>query len=130
MNSHRQSQQPQVSQKRACPVKCSTEVDVDIDIKQQAKCVELYKRTSAFDVELDIEVKQKCILRPKHVKDNCDPCIVSCVFSVDLDFDCDAKVRYTPCNKPEARFRLDVEIEAKPQCKPIEGCKVKYYKKD
>jgi hypothetical protein len=118
------------SNKKACPVRCSTEVELDVDIKQRAECVQLYKRASAFDVELDIKVDHHCILKPKHVKDNCDPCTVGCVFSVDLDFDCDAKVKYSQCHKPEARYRLDVEIEARPQCKPIEGCKVKYYKKD
>ena len=126
MSSHKQSQQT----KKACPVRCSTEVELDVDIKQQARCTQLSKNGAAFDVELDIKVDHRCILRPKHVKDNCDPCTVGCVFSVDLDFDCDARVKYTPCHKPEARYRLDVEIEARPQCKPIEGCKVKYYKKD
>lgn len=127
MSSHRQSQQ---SNKKACPVRCSTEVELDVDIKQRANCTQISKSGAAFDVELDIKVDHHCILKPKYVKEKCDPCTVGCVFSVDLDFDCDAKVKYSPCHKPEARYRLDVEIEARPQCKPIEGCKVKYYKKD
>lgn len=117
------------SKKQRCEVKCSTDVELDLDVKPKVACRELQRRGTEFDVELDFEVDHKCKLIPKKVKnDNCDPCIVGCVFAVNLDFDCIPKVRHNPCQKPSAQFELDVELDVKPHCKPIDECKIRYSK--
>jgi hypothetical protein len=118
------------SKKNYCPVRCSTDVELDLDVKPKVACREVSRRGTEFDIELDFEVNHHCKLIPKKTfKDECG-CVTKCVFGVQLDFDCVPKVRHNPCNKPSAQFELDVELDVSPHCKPIEDCKVRYYKYD
>lgn len=116
------------SKKQYCPVKCSTDVELELDVKQKVNCREISRKGTEFDIELDFEVKHNCKLTPKRTYKDESGCITKCVFAVELDFDCTPKIRHNSCNKPSAKFELDVELEVSPNCKPIEGCKVKYYK--
>lgn len=119
------------SKKPRCPVRCSTDVELDLDVKPEVRCREISRRGTEFDVEVEFEVDHHCQLIPKKVKhDEKDPCKTRCEFKVKLDFDCHAKVKHNPCQRPEAKFELDVELDVKPHCKPIEDCKIRYFKKD
>lgn len=114
-----------------CPVRCSTDVELDLDVKQRVECREISRRGTEFDVEVEFEIDHDCKLIPKkNHKESEDPCKVKCEFKVALDFKCHAKVKHNPCQRPEALFELDVELDVKPNCKPIEDCKIRYYKKD
>lgn len=112
---------------KGCPVRCSTEVGMDLDVKPRVDCRELSRRGTEFDIELEFEVDHHCRLVPKkQYKDDCG-CVTRCVFGVELDFTCVPKVLHRPCRKPEAVFELDVELGVSPHCKPIDDCKVRYY---
>lgn len=128
--SHNSSYYSKNSKKQYCPVRCSTDVELDLDVKPRVQCRELSRQGTEFDIELDFEVNHNCKLIPKKTyKDECG-CVTKCVFGVQLDFDCVPKVRHNPCRKPSAQYELDVELDVSPHCKPIEGCKVRYYKYD
>lgn len=128
--SHANAYYSKYSKKQYCPVRCSTDVELDLDVKPKVACRELSRRGTEFDIELDFEVNHNCKLIPKKTyKDECG-CVTKCVFGVQLDFDCIPKVRHNPCQKPSAQFELDVELDVSPHCKPIEDCKVRYYKYD
>ena len=115
--------------KPRCPVRCSTDVELDLDVKPKVACRELSRQGTEFDIELDFEVNHNCQLIPKKThQDECNPCTVKCVFGVKLDFDCTPRVIHHPCRKPTAVFELDVELDVSPHCKPIEDCKIRYYK--
>lgn len=114
--------------KQGCPVKCSTEVGLDLDVKPKVSCRELWRRGTEFDVELDFKVDHNCELIPKKTYKDEKGCVTKCVFGVKLDFDCVPYVRHNPCGKPSAEFELDVELDVKPECRPIDNCKVKYSK--
>jgi hypothetical protein len=116
------------SKKPRCPVKCSTEVELDLDVKPKVACREISRHGTEFDVELELEVDHHCKLVPKkQLKDECG-CVTKCVFGVQLDFECHPKVRHNPCRKPNAQFELDVELDVEPHCKPIDQCKIRYHK--
>ena len=128
--SHTNAYHSKYSKKQYCPVRCSTDVELDLDVKPRVACREISRRGTEFDVELDFEVKHNCKLIPKKTyKDECG-CVTRCVFGVQLDFDCIPKIRHNPCSKPTAEFELDVELDVTPHCKPIEDCKIRYYKYD
>ena len=128
--SHTNAYYSKYSKKQYCPVRCSTDVELDLDVKPKVACREVSRRGTEFDIELDFEVNHTCKLIPKKTyKDECG-CVTKCVFGVQLDFDCIPKVRHNPCQKPSAVFELDVELDVSPHCKPIEDCKVRYYKYD
>ena len=128
--SHSNAYYSKYSKKQYCPVRCSTDVELDLDVKPKVACRELSRRGTEFDIELDFEVNHNCKLIPKKTyKDECG-CVTKCVFGVQLDFDCIPRVRHNPCSKPSAQFELDVELDVSPHCKPIEDCKVRYYKYD
>lgn len=119
------------SKKNYCPVKCSTDVGVDLDVIPKVSCKELWRRGTDFDVELEIEVDHRCKLVPvKQIKDECDPCKTTCIFKVELDFDCKPKVLHRPCSKPQAEVQLDVELLVEPNFRPLEECKIRYHKED
>jgi hypothetical protein len=123
--------QSKYSKKKYCPVKCSTDVGVDLDISPKVSCKELWRRGTDFDIELGLEVNPRCRLVPvKQIKDDCDPCKTTCIFKVELDFDCKPKVIHRLCSKPQAEVQLDVELLVEPRCRPLEECKIRYYKDD
>ena len=128
--SHSNPYYSKYSKKQYCPVKCSTEVDLELDVKQKVCCTPISKKGTEFDIELDFKVEHECKLVPKRTFKDETGCVTKCVFGVELDFKCIPTVRHNLCNKPSAKFQLDVELDVSPQCKPIEGCKVKYYKKE
>lgn len=106
--------------KKDCIVKCAAEVDVELDHKPRVRCRELHRKKTDFEVELEIEVNPRCKLT--HKKDRKDGCKHLCIFGVDLDFDCDARARCTPCGKPGAKFRLDVEVPTDTKCDVKKRC--------
>lgn len=113
-----------------CPVRCSTDVELDLDVNPKVACREVSRCGTEFDIELEFKVDHDCKLIPKRTyKDECG-CVTKCVFGVQLDFHCEPKVRHNPCKQPHAEFELDVELDVTPHCKPIEDCKVRYYKID
>lgn len=119
------------SPKKRCPVRCSTDVELDLDVKKQVACHEISRRGTEFDVEIDFEIDHRCKLIPKkqQPKNECEsPCKTGCAFTVQLDFDCSSKIRHSSCAKPSAKFELDVELDVAPHCKPLEECKVRYHK--
>jgi hypothetical protein len=126
--SHTNPYYAKYSKKQYCPVRCSTDVELDLDVKPRVSCREISRKGTEFDIELDFKVDHHCKLIPKKTyKDECG-CVTKCVFGVQLDFDCVPKVLHHPCQKPTAEYELDVELDVSPHCKPIEGCKVRYYK--
>jgi hypothetical protein len=114
-----------------CPVRCSTDVELDLDVKPKVSCHEISRCGTEFDVDIEFKVDHHCKLTPKkHNKhDDEEPCKTKCAFKVELDFECEAHVQHNQCRRPEAKFQLDVELDVKPQCKPLEGCKVRYHDK-
>lgn len=123
------AKQSKYSKKKYYPVKCSTDVGVDLDVVPKVSCKELWRRGTNFDIELELEVDHRCRLIPvKQIKDECDPSKTTCIFKVELDFDCKPKVIHRPCSKPQAEVQLDVELLVEPNCRPLEECKIRYYK--
>ena len=118
------------NQRKTCPVRCNTEVELDLDVSPKVACRELSRRGTEFDIELDFEVNHRCKLIPKKTYKDEHGCTTKCVFGVQLDFDCIPRVRHNPCGKPNALYELDVELDVAPHCRPIDDCKVKYYKAD
>ncbi len=114
------------SKNQDCKVKCSSNVGLDLDVKPKVSCQELWRTGTQFDIDLDLEVNHKCKLVPKKVHKNKDGCVTSCTFGVQLDFDCQPRVRYNSCAKPQAEFELDVELDVKPECTPLKSQKSVY----
>jgi hypothetical protein len=111
--------------KRSCPIKCATDVELDIDVKPHVRCQEICRRVPKFDVEIDFDIDHRCHIRPKKCKET-RGCKTGCIFEVSFDFECNSKVLRHPCDKAHALYKLDVELEASPKCKPLDGCKSKH----
>lgn len=106
--------------KRECKVSCNAKVDVDLHAKPEAFCFRKRGSPVRFPVELEIDVNPRCKLR--HVKDISKGCKHICIFEVELDFDCEAKVRHGFCEKPRNEVELQIEIPVSPECKVVSVC--------
>ena len=91
-----------------CIVRCGANVDVELDHKPRVHCQEIWRKKTDFDVEFELEVNPKCKLT--HKKSFQKGCTHRSIFNVELDFDCHAEALCTPCHKPAAEFRIDVEV--------------------
>lgn len=100
-----------------CRIHCSTDVALDIPNTPHVTCKEISKHTSDFDFEVDFKVNPRCQITP--IKNSCknkNPCVTSCAFNVKLDFECEPVVICKPCHKHYATYKVDVLIDAAPQC--------------
>ena len=106
--------------KKYCPVKCNTDVALELDARPKVSCREICRQNTEFDIELDFEVNPRCILVPKKTHKDACGCVTRCEYTVKLDFDCVPKVKCLPCQKPSARYNLDIEVDVEPRCLDIE----------
>ena len=103
-----------------CVIKCATEVGVEVDAKPRVTCQEKWRRNTSFDAGVEFKVDPRCKIHHLEIKKSKeDPCKAECLFRVDIDIDCNAFVKCNPCGKPEAAYKVDVEIPYKANCKSI-----------
>lgn len=111
---------------RDCVTQCNFDVDVDVDVKQpRIHCHPISKRSTEFDIALEFDIKPHCCVKPRKPCKEEDGCVRRCVFTVELDFDCEPKIVCQPCNRPHAEYEVSIEIETAPSCKPNKICRKK-----
>jgi len=113
---------------KRCTTRCEADVNVDIDLKPRVKC-ESKRLYADFDVELDIDVNPRCKITPVETKHAKKYCGGKCVYRVELDFDCDAKVKCGTCPHTRGEVKLEVEVDHEIECGP-KKCKVYTKSKD
>lgn len=109
-----------------CNIKCNADVDVLLKPKPNVRCHESSRRGTSFDFALETRLNPHCTITSKGShRSKKDPCTNVCLFSVDIDADCDVKLVRGACGKSKLSYKVDVDIPVESECQIKNVCQDK-----